>query len=47
LGVFLFFIASDCDILSFDGRFESRKFDEQWVFEDLLLHEKGLFLLHC
>ena len=49
LDVFSLFIASDSDIiiLSFDGRFESRKFDEQWVFEDLLLHEKGPFLLHC
>ena len=47
LDVFSLFIASDSDILSFDGRFESRKFDEQWVFEDLVLHEKGLFLLHC
>ena len=47
LDVFSLFIASDSDILSFDGRFESRKFDEQWVFKDLLLHEKGLFLLHC
>ena len=42
---FTSFSALNYCIFPFDDRFG--EFKEQWVFEDLLLHEMDIFLLDC